>query len=113
MGDEKISFCGLDCLACPVYIASQQGDKNALERIAFKWSNEEIKFNPEEIDCVGCTEDGQHFSWCDICPIRKCGKGKKIKNCAYCIYYPCEELNKSLQEIPKTKQKLEEIRKNL
>ena len=50
--DEKISFCGLDCLACPAYIATQQGDNKALERIASEWSNDEIKFNPEEIECV-------------------------------------------------------------
>ena len=111
--DEKISFCGLDCLACPAYIATQQGDNKALERIASEWPNDEIKFNPEEIDCVGCTEDGQRFSWCDICPIRKCVMGKKVKNCAYCIYYPCEELDKSFEKSPETKETLDKIRKNL
>ena len=111
--DEKISFCGLDCLACPAYIATQQGDNKALERIASEWSNDEIKFNPEEIDCVGRTEDGQRFSWCDICPIRKCVMGKKVRNCAYCIYYPCEELDKSFERSPEAKETLDKIRKNL
>ncbi|MFX1477314.1 MAG: DUF3795 domain-containing protein [Promethearchaeota archaeon] len=110
--EEKISFCGLDCLACPVYIATQQGDSHALERIAFNWSNGELKFNPDEINCVGCTVDGQHMSWCDICPVRKCGTGKKIKNCAYCIYYPCEELGKVFERSPGVEENLDKIKKN-
>ncbi|MFX1571479.1 MAG: DUF3795 domain-containing protein [Promethearchaeota archaeon] len=113
MMEEKISFCGLDCLSCPAYIATQHGDRKALERIAIEWSNNELKFDSKNIDCVGCTEDGRHFSWCDICPIRKCGMGKKIKNCAHCIYYPCEELNQSLKNSFKARQKLDDIRKNL
>ncbi|MFX1345935.1 MAG: DUF3795 domain-containing protein [Promethearchaeota archaeon] len=111
--DKKISFCGFDCLACPAYLATQYGDKNALERISSEWSNNKIKYTPEEIDCVGCTEDGQHFSWCDICPIRKCGMGKKVKNCAYCIHYPCEELDKSFERLPERKETLDKIKKNL
>jgi len=111
--EEKISFCGFDCLACPAYIATQLGDEKVLERIAVKWSNGKLKFDPKNFDCVGCTEDGRHFSWCDICPIRKCSMDKKIKNCAYCIHYPCEELNESFKKSPEAKEKLDEIRKDL
>ena len=111
--DEKILFCGLDCLACPAYLATQRCDKKALERIAIEWSNGEIKLSPENIDCVGCTEDGQHFSWCDICPIRKCVMGKKVRNCAYCVHYPCEELDKSFERSPEAKETLDKIRKTL
>lgn len=111
--DEKISFCGIDCLACPVYIATQHGGLNVLEQIASKWSNGEIKFSLEDIDCVGCTEDGRHFNWCDICPVRKCGVGKKVKNCAYCIHYPCEDLEESFERNPEAKEKLDKIRKHL
>jgi len=32
--DENIAFCGMDCLSCPVYFATQNGDKNTLTRIA-------------------------------------------------------------------------------
>jgi len=92
---KEISFCGMDCLACPAYMASQQGDKKALERIAFE------------------TEDGQHYSWCDICPVRKCSMDKKIKNCAYCIHYPCDELDEPFERLPNAKKTLDEIRKNL
>jgi hypothetical protein len=108
-----VSICGMDCLAYPAYIASQQGDKKALERIASKWSNGELKFNPTNFDCVGCTEDGKHYSWCDMCPVRKCSMDKKIKNCAYCIHYPCEELNEPFERLPNAKKTLDEIRKNL
>ncbi len=111
--EEKISFCGLDCLSCPVYFATQHGDKNALTRIAEKWSGHDLKSDPENIDCVGCTEDGNHFNWCDMCPIRKCGTGKKIKNCAYCIHYPCEDLKESFEKSPEAEKKLEEIRKKI
>ena len=108
---ENISFCGLDCLACPAYIATQHGDEKTLKRIASKWSNGELKFDPEEGTCVGCTEEGLHLSWCDICPVRKCGKDKKVKNCAYCVHYPCEELDDSFKKTKGVKDTLDKIRK--
>ncbi|MFX1454165.1 MAG: DUF3795 domain-containing protein [Promethearchaeota archaeon] len=111
--EKKISFCGMDCLACPAYIASQLGNKKALKRIVTKWSNGILKLDRENFDCVGCTEDGQHYSWCDICPIRKCNMDKKIKNCAYCIHYPCEELSEPFERLPDTKKTLDDIRKNM
>lgn len=111
--DEKISFCGMDCLACPAYLAIQQGDKGVIERITSKWSNGELTFDPETRDCVGCTEDGQHMSWCDICPVRKCAMGKKIKNCAFCIHYPCDELDKPFERSTEAKKVLDSIRKKL
>ncbi len=39
--------------------------------------------------------------------------GKKVRNCAYCIYYPCEELDKSFERSPETKETLAKIRKTL
>ncbi|MHA1915536.1 MAG: DUF3795 domain-containing protein [Promethearchaeota archaeon] len=110
---EKISFCGLDCLACPAYMATQRGDQKMLKRLTSEWSNGELRFAPEEMDCVGCTEDGQHMNWCDICPVRKCVTGKKIKNCAYCVHYPCEDLDKPFERSSEAKKTLDSIRKNL
>ena len=80
---------------------------------ANEWSNGKIKFEPENFDCVGCTEDGEHYSWCDMCPVRKCNTDKKIKNCAYCIHYPCEELDEPFERLPNSKKNLDKIRKNL
>ncbi|MHA2325774.1 MAG: DUF3795 domain-containing protein [Promethearchaeota archaeon] len=110
---KNIAYCGLDCLACPAYMATQQGDDKALERIASEWSNGELKFDPVEGNCVGCAEDGQHHSWCEICPVRKCGIDKMVKNCGFCVYYPCEELNKSFEKSKGIKDTLEKIKREL
>ncbi len=38
---------------------------------------------------------------------------KKIKNCAYCIHYPCEELDEPFERLPNAKKNLDNIQKNL
>jgi hypothetical protein len=113
--DKIIAFCGLDCAECPGFIATQKNDANERKKVAELW-NKEYKTNlkPEDINCLGCiTETDQVFNYCKVCEIRKCGKGKKIKNCAYCVDYPCDLLNKFLTQSPKAKANLEEVRKTI
>ncbi len=110
-----IAFCGINCSECPAFIATQKNDENERKKVAELW-NKEFKANlePKDINCLGClTDTEQVFNYCKICEIRKCGKGKKVENCAHCVDYPCELLNKFLAQVPKAKNNLEEVRKTI
>ena len=110
-----IAFCGINCSECPALIATQKNDDIERRKVAELW-NKEYKANlkPEDINCFGClTESEQVFNYCQVCEIRKCGKGRKIQNCAHCVDYSCELLNKFLTKDCKAKDKLAEIRKTL
>lgn len=65
-------------------------------------------------DCDGCNiRNGRLFSGCADCEIRKCAKIKNIVNCAYCSEYTCEKLEKHYVYDPGSRDRLEDIRKNL
>ena len=108
-----IAFCGLDCAECPAFIATQKNDNNERKKVAELW-NKEYKTNlkSEDVNCAGCiTESGPIFNYCNVCEIRKCGKARRVQNCAYCNDYSCELLNKFLAQVPKAKANLKEVRK--
>ena len=114
--DKIIAFCGLTCTECPAFIATQKDDDKERKKVAKVWSkefNSDIK--PEDINCDGCLteESGRLFSHCKVCEIRKCGRKKEVKNCAYCDDYACEKLTKFFDMAPEAKTALVEIRKNL
>ncbi|MCJ7643385.1 MAG: DUF3795 domain-containing protein [Candidatus Aminicenantes bacterium] len=110
--EKMIAFCGIGCSECPTFIATQKNDDKMREETAKKWSemfNAEIK--PGDINCDGCTSQSSRlFDYCGKCEIRKCGKEKNVKNCAYCDEYPCEKLSAFLKNVPEAKATLDEIR---
>lgn len=115
--DEIIAYCGLDCLSCPIYIATRiqnkEKQKEKREEIVqllkehYGWD-----FKPEDItDCDGCTaENGRLFSGCKNCPIRKCAQQKGIANCAYCEEYVCKILEEFFANEPHSKKNLDKLR---
>ncbi len=111
--EKMIAFCGIGCSECPTFLATQKNDDKMREETAKKWSemfHAEIK--PADINCDGCvSQSSRLFSYCGMCEIRKCGKEKKVKNCAYCDEYPCEKLSNFLKNAPEAKATLDEIRK--
>jgi len=113
--DKMIAFCGLPCTECPAFIATQKNDDKEREKVARVWSKEfNCEIKPEDINCDGCLEEsGRLFSHCKVCEIRKCGREKEVKNCAYCDVYVCEKLTKFFDMAPDAKITLSEIRKNL
>ena len=110
--EKMIAFCGIGCSDCPTFLATQKNDDKMREETAKKWSemfHADIK--PGDINCDGCTSQSTRlFSYCGMCEIRKCGKEKQVKNCAYCDEYPCEKLSTFLKNAPEAKATLEEIR---
>jgi hypothetical protein len=110
-----IAFCGIICTDCRAFIATLEDDDAKRRETAEVWSKtvgEEIR--PEEINCDGCLSiEGRHINHCFVCEIRKCGMEKEVENCAHCIKYPCEKLARFLEQSPKAKKRLEEIRQQL
>src|SRR4030042_739634 len=95
---KMLSMCGLDCAACPAFIAHQTNDEALREKTAAEWSQQfHVEFKPADINCVGClTVQGAHIGHCSECEIRKCGLPRKVNNCALCSDYPCQTISNFL-----------------
>ena len=98
---EMIAYCGLNCIKCPIYLATREKNpkKQRREReqivIAIKKYLGEEKRVEDITDCDGCkAQGGRLYSGCQECQIRKCASEKGLENCAYCSEYPCEKLSK-------------------
>ncbi len=112
---KLISFCGLDCSACPAYIARQADDPELRRKTAATWSRiYDAEIKPEDVFCDGCASDGSVlFGHCQVCRIRECGRSLKLETCAHCPEYPCGRLEEFLAMVPEAKKVLDEIRKNI
>lgn len=108
-----VAYCGIPCSDCPAYIATRKNDDALRRETAKKWSEMfKADIKPQDINCDGCPTDSERiFNHCRVCEIRKCGREKKVKNCAYCPEYPCQKLSAFLAQVPEAKATLEEIRK--
>jgi len=114
---EMISYCGLNCTTCPIYLATKETDKTSKSKIIYEIIDKckehyglEYKF--EDInDCDGCkSESGKLFFVCSNCEIRKCATEKEIENCAYCNEYACNNLRNLFKTDPSAKVHLDGIR---
>lgn len=110
---KMLSMCGLDCAACPAFLAHRTNDEALRARTAGEWSKQfGVELKPADINCVGCLKvKGVHIGHCTVCEIRKCGLGRKVKNCALCSDYPCETIGNFLANVPPAKANLEEVRR--
>jgi hypothetical protein len=70
---KMIAYCGLDCVECEAYIATQDNDFDALVTLAKKWGeNHNTSYRPEDIECEGCQSDRLN-KYCNRCGVRNCG----------------------------------------
>jgi len=118
--DEIISYCGLSCQTCPIYLATRETNKKRKEKIINEIIEQckelyglEYKF--EDIsDCDGCkSESRKLFFVCSYCEIRKCAFEKEIENCGYCNEYACDNLTSLFKTDPTAKVRLDKIRSNI
>ncbi|THB74041.1 MAG: DUF3795 domain-containing protein [Desulfobacteraceae bacterium] len=93
--NEMIAYCGLVCSSCPTFIATQNDDDPAREKISGMLSEKYgLNFKPEEINCDGClSSGGRLIGYCSTCEVRKCGIEKSIENCSVCSDQPCDKLS--------------------
>jgi len=108
--NKMISYCGIDCSACPAYLATQADDNAKREKVAAFWSKMfGAQIPAEAINCDGCTQsEGRLFGHCTTCAVRLCAREKDLDSCGRCSDYLCEKLNGLLAILP-----MEEPRKNL
>ena len=90
-GEKIIAACGNDCSACPRYTAHPY-EKTAEElqhtaRLWMKIGYRDHVASNEEISCTGCSPSNR----CRYQVVRCC-EGKKIKTCAECADFPCENM---------------------
>lgn len=113
--EKMIAYCGLDCLQCKAYKATQAGDMPALAKVAKAWSvSGEVPFTTEDMLCDGCTPESERiFSWCAQCPIQVCAMDRGLENCAHCEDYGCDNLKERFKASPQAKKNLEEIRADM
>jgi hypothetical protein len=113
--EKMIAYCGLVCTECPAFIATQKDDQEALKQVADQWSKDfNTTLAAQDCICDGClSSTDRHCSYCRECKIRACGAEKKVRNCAHCSDYACQELEKFFGFAPEAKASLEKIRKVL
>ena len=91
---EMTAYCGLDCLQCPAYKATQKEDSEELAKVAEDWSKQfRMEIPKESILCDGCKPDDVRLSgYCSTCQIRICAREKDVPTCAHCADYACSTL---------------------
>jgi hypothetical protein len=118
--DEMISFCGLNCRGCAIYLATREKNEEKRHKMRADIARQ-IKehygeeYKPEDVtDCDGCrTEGGRLFSGSRNCRVRKCARLKGFENCAHCGDYVCEIIEEFLAKEPDAKARLDAIRREL
>ncbi|MDP4091172.1 MAG: DUF3795 domain-containing protein [Bacillota bacterium] len=107
---DYIAYCGLLCNECPIYIATQNNDVQAKEKLAVECSNENFTFTAEDMTCQGCFWDkNDSTKMCGDCEIRKCAKDKGAHNCGHCCEYPCEIVERRVPEDSQNRVRLDTI----
>jgi hypothetical protein len=108
---KMTACCGLDCAACPAFIATQSDDPRKRAETARLWSEQfHAEIEPEDINCDGCqSKSGRLFTHPRVCQIRKCGIDKQVSNCGHCSEYACGQLTALFEMAPEAKAELDRI----
>lgn len=91
---KVVAFCGLNCVECEAYKATQENDMVKIARIAERWSGQgDIDYKAGDLICDGCLGD-RLTKYCQKCEVRECGLEKGYRSCAQCDEYVCGKLRK-------------------
>ena len=111
MSDQILSYCGIDCSACPAHIATQAEDIEKLTSLAQEWFEGSTDYTI--IVCDGCNTGNRIMKWCGECPTRACVIERALENCAHCDDYGCEKLQNVFTMSADAKINLDKIRATL
>ncbi len=112
---KMVAYCGLVCTDCDGYLATQKGDRKALEELARKAKADfGVDTTADGCMCDGCLPTGgRKIGYCAMCEIRACAVAKKLENCAHCADYACEKLTAFLGLATQAKPVLDAIHASL
>jgi hypothetical protein len=89
---EIYAPCGINCTVCDCYVATQNDDREARQKMAEQYKTSYSKdIDPETIVCDGCPGEGRHIGFCAECGIRACAYERGFATCAECAELPCEK----------------------
>jgi len=80
------SYCGLNCGACPIGLANETNNTDAIEQMAKDWEAE-----ISDLKCSGCKTELTAI-FCTSCAMRICAREKQLEFCYQCDEYPCEKI---------------------
>lgn len=110
------SRCGLDCIACPAYIATLTNDDLLRKKTADEWNKRynatgRIPITEKDINCLGCLSHVDPiYKHCKECGVRLCGVEKGVQNCGGCSDYKgCPKISSLHKHIPEGKTVCEKI----
>lgn len=106
------SMCGLDCAACPAFLATLHDSDVERQTCVEKWSTQFGRpMSVADINCRGClTESDVVFGYCKVCEIRACARGRGLATCAPCPDYPCSKVAQIHAHVPEAKAALDALR---
>jgi len=112
---KMLGACGLNCVECEAYKATQANDVDAVAQVAAEWSKQfGTDVPPEYVWCDGCHSDSaRKCGNCAGCGVRTCVVSRDLDNCAACSDYGCETITKFFQMFPHAQRALDEIRAEL
>lgn len=107
-----IAYCGINCLKCKNYLATQSGNPEDLANAAARLSElYKAEVRPEHVICDGCRIDKRHSYFCSTsCKMRKCCIDKNFYSCIECTEFPCSELQSELDHNPEAVENLEKLK---
>lgn len=122
MKESGLSYCGLICSKCPIFIATIRNDDALRQKTAREWTDlyagilesvgiESLK--SEDMNCHGCRSEHGRFFGCEKCAIRPCCQKKNLITCAGCPEYESCDLLKGFYSFDihrPAKEKLDRIR---
>jgi hypothetical protein len=114
MRKQMIAYCGEVCTVCSAYVATQNDDPAALQRVADGWNARDgSSLTAADCICDGCLGDGCRIGYCRTCAVRVCAITRGLENCAHCVDYACEKLIVCFEHSPETKEVLDRIRQDV
>ena len=87
--NQMTAPCGLDCFNCPMYLAKENKELQAM-------ISQKLKIPIEHASCDGCRNMGGKIIFLGMtepCNVYKCIKEKKIEFCSECSDFPCDYLH--------------------